>query len=40
MILIILIQIVTAIVCYFLGVLVGRKAERIDNDNGFKYRST
>ena len=31
---------VTAVACYFLGVQVGRRAERIDNDNGFKYRST
>ena len=40
MFLIILIQVATAVACYFLGVLVGRRAERIDNDNGFKYRST
>jgi len=40
MFLYILIQMITAIACYFLGVLVGRRAERIDNDNRFKYRST
>ena len=40
MFLYILVQMVVGISCYFLGVSVGRKAERIDNDNGFKYRST
>ena len=32
MFLIILIQITTGVACYFLGVMFGRKAERIDND--------
>ena len=40
MFLIILVQLVFGISCYFLGVLIGRRAERIDNDNGFKHRCT
>jgi len=39
MFLYILIQIITAIACYFLGVLVGRRAERIDNDNRLEHGS-